>query len=147
MKSDRKADLYVKNVTGASDEKTTERDINVRVNGRNQLVSSVELDSVQLAQDGFVAEEAWLSTSDVEKKRELTLLSPPTGESRGRFTTAKRKEGVCVCVCVYVNSTQPIATVPHHRHEEFFLSFLIQTVCLTDCLQFLLVPYPGAHTS
>ena len=66
MKSDHKADLYVKNVTGASDEKVTERDINIWVNGRNQLVSSVELHSVQLAQDGFVAKEAWLST-DVEK--------------------------------------------------------------------------------
>ena len=67
------------------------------MNDRSQLVSSVELYSVQHVQDGFVAVEVWLST-DVEMTKivRTNFAFSPLGGSRVAVTRQLkgRKEGI-----------------------------------------------------
>ena len=66
-------------------------------------MTSVELYSARYVEDGFVAEEVWLSTDakPIKIVRTNFALSPLRGSHVAVLRQLKgRKEGVCVCVCV-----------------------------------------------
>ena len=70
------------------------------MSGRNLLVTSVELYSARYVEDGFVAEEVWLSTDakPIEIVRTNFVISPLRGSRVAVLKGRKegRKEGVCV---------------------------------------------------